>query len=97
MKIKTNMLSKEALVEIVDVVREVKTVPDSLILAFYKRDLALQLKNITHQLEKIQKVPKEKLTRKQYAAVCTKENRLVALGNKKLKLCKELENATIKS
>lgn len=95
MKIKTNQLSKKSLVEIVDVMREDHFIPDSLLLSFYKYDLASQVAAIRNELEKIGKKAKDgKLSRKAYAVLCNKESKLVALGNKKLKLYEELKDAT---
>ena len=98
MDIKTNMLSKESLVEIVDAARESCVVPDSMIAGWYKHDLVSQLKATQQQIGKIEERTKnKKLTRSEYAALCKKHNQLCSLFHKKYKIYEELENATDKS
>lgn len=95
MKIKAKMLSNESLVAIVEAVIEARLLPDDLILKYYQHGLVTQVKTIKRQLENIEKEAKnKKITRKKYALLRRKEQQLCSLGNKKIAILKELENAT---
>ncbi|MBL4901081.1 hypothetical protein JYT85_01425 [Desulfocapsa sp. AH-315-G09] len=92
-KIESSELSKSALVDIVDAIRESKIVPDSLILKLYKHDLASQLLSIEKQLEAIKvKLKNKKLSRKAYQALAKKSNQLVLLANRKAQIYNGLED-----
>jgi hypothetical protein len=92
------MLSKESLVEIVDMARKVIPLLDGQISSWYTRDLVLQLNATQQQIGKIEERTKnKKLTRSEYAALCKKHNQLCSLFHKKYKIYEELENATDKS
>lgn len=98
MKIKSAMLSKEALAEIVDLVRETFSISDSLILAFYKHDLVSQLKATIRQIENLEaKSKQKKLTRKEYTEIGKRHRQLCKLFHKKHSLWKELDNETNQS
>ncbi len=98
MNIKTNMLSKESLVEIVDAARKVMPLLESQITVWYTRDLVLQLKATQQQIGKIEEKAKDKkLTRSEYAALGKKHTQFRSLFHKKYKLYEELKNATDKS
>ena len=92
-KIESSELSKSALVEVVDAIRETKIIPDSLILKLYKHDLASQLFSIEKQLEAINvKLKNKKLSRNAYQDLVKKNNQLVLLANRKAQIYNGLED-----
>ncbi len=94
MKIETKAFSKEALVELVNIIREKNFLPESVFVAWYRNDLSSQLNKIQKDLESIEKkLSNKKLSRKACIALLKKYKAMAASGNKKLAVYKELENA----
>lgn len=93
--IKTKELSKDVLIFLIDEMRKAKYLPEHLIVGLYNQDLRKQLYSINKQLEAIEKAAKDKkLSRKAYAVLVKKNNRLVALFNKKVELIQGLEDSS---
>lgn len=96
--VKIKDLSKDVLIYLVDEMRKANYIPEHLLIGLYKQDLRKQISSICEQLKVIDEALKNKrLSRKAYAALVKKNDRLVALGNKKIELVKGLEDNTSKS
>ena len=95
-KIETKSLSKDTLVELVDIIRkETHMLPESLIVRFYRNDLINQVKGISKKYQKIEKeLERGKLNIKTHNAKVNELNRLGTAGNKKLAILKELDDAS---
>lgn len=69
--------------------------PDHLILKFYRHDIINQLQGISEEFEKLGKeLDKKRLSKKVREAKLDRYYRISDLGNKKLAMLKELDNAT---
>ncbi len=94
MNIEINDLSKEALAELLSFMHKEKPFPDELFTALYRKDLTRQVRKIAKQLERVEKqLENKKLSRKAYQVLVKKYHAQTALGNKKLAILKELDNA----
>ena len=98
MKITAKMLTNEALVCIVDAAIKNRLLPEDVLVKMYKDGLVKQVLSIQRQLKNIEKKAKnKKISRKDAVALYRKEQQLCALGNKKLAILKELDNAADQS
>jgi hypothetical protein len=96
MKIKTDQLSKASLVIIVDAAREQKIVGETFIAQAYNITLRDQCNDIHRQMKAIdKKLEDKKLSRKAYATLVKKYNKLGRLGTKKLQQLEELESQEV--
>ena len=92
MKITAKMLSKEALISIVDALIATKLYPNDIFMNWYRYGLVKQVKSIQQQLEIIDRKFKSKsLSRKAYGALFRRHEQLVKLGNNKLDILKKLD------
>lgn len=95
MKIKTAELSKESLVNIVDILRDEHVVREPLVVAFLRADLAKQYASIEKQQREVDKKLKVKrLSKRAYTTLLKKYNQLAVRGNKKIDRYRELDSET---
>ena len=94
-KIKTESLSKTALVDIVSAGRDAGIIKDCLIVVVHKHDLVSQLNVIHKKLDKIgEDMRNKRLSQKAFTKLSEKKRRLSISGSKKIKQYNSLPDST---